>query len=96
MTPIQSGSGIRIKILEAMAIGIPVITTSIGAQGIDYHSSQCMMIADTDKEFVEGAIRLITDQGLREKIGSNAIDYIRKNHTINDISIKLLEILGGK
>ena len=96
VTPIQSGSGIRIKILEAMAIGIPVITTSIGAQGIDYHSSQCMMIADTDKEFVEGVIRLITDQGLREKIGSNAIDYIRKNHTINDISIKLLEILGGK
>ncbi|MFT5858884.1 MAG: glycosyltransferase involved in cell wall biosynthesis [Flavobacteriaceae bacterium] len=93
VTPIQSGSGIRIKILEAMAVGIPVLTTSIGAQGINHQDSECLLVADSDEDFVQSMIRLVKDEGLRQKIGRNAIDYIRKNHTIEEISEKLVEIL---
>ncbi len=96
VTPIQSGSGIRIKILEAMSIGLPVLTTRIGAQGIDYENTECLLIAESDEEFVNGIVKLIKNQKLRQKIGMNAIDYIRKNHTIEDVSQKLLEILRGK
>lgn len=93
VTPIKSGSGIRIKILEAMAVGIPVLTTTIGAQGINYNDSDCILVADSDAAFVKDMIRLVKDQTLREKIGRDAIDYIRKNHTIEEISKKLVDIL---
>ncbi len=96
LSPIQSGSGIRIKILEAMAMGVPVLTTTIGALGIDHQTTHCLEIADTDEEFVQKAQTLINTQSVREEIGRNASEYIRKNHNIEAISQRLVEVIESK
>ncbi|MFT5349119.1 MAG: glycosyltransferase involved in cell wall biosynthesis, partial [Bacteroidia bacterium] len=51
VVPLKSGSGIRLKILEAMAAGKLVISTTIGAQGIDYIASKHLLIADTPSQY---------------------------------------------
>ncbi|MGB0915533.1 MAG: glycosyltransferase family 4 protein [Crocinitomicaceae bacterium] len=93
VSPILSGSGIRIKILELMAIGTPVITTTIGASGIDYTNGKELIVADSDEELVAACNRLLSNQELRREIGTNAIDYIRKNHNIESISNDILEFI---
>lgn len=93
VTPIFSGSGIRIKILEAMSLGIPVITTPTGALGIDYRNADCLKIAETQDGFVQKMRLLYEHEDLRKEIGENAANYIRKNHNIDAISQKLVEVL---
>ena len=60
VTPILSGSGIRIKLLEAMALGIPCITTKLGASGIDIPKSG-IQIAHTEESFVEIILKFHED-----------------------------------
>jgi glycosyltransferase involved in cell wall biosynthesis len=96
VSPIQSGSGIRIKILEMMALGIPVITTDIGAQGIDYKTSDCIVIANTETEIVQACIELATDDNKRSEIALNGMNYIRKNHNIDTISKEIIEFIRNK
>tara|TARA_Y100000589_G_scaffold49585_2_gene41318 strand:+ start:5619 stop:6794 length:1176 start_codon:yes stop_codon:yes gene_type:complete len=93
--PTISGSGIRIKILEMMSIGIPIITTRLGASGID-NSSQCLIIKDNEEDIVNSIIELIKNIDLRKKLGKNAIEYIKKNHNIDKISKELIEFIEKK
>ncbi len=93
VSPILSGSGIRIKLLEAMALGMPCVTTTIGAKGIDYMSSNCLLVADSDEEIVANCLRLYSDVSLRKEIGNNARDYIRKNHNIETVSQQIIEFI---
>lgn len=93
VAPIHSGSGVRIKILEAMSIGIPVISTEIGAMGIDYKSTNCLRVIQTDNELIDATLELINSEEKRTEIGQNALDYIRKNHNIAEISRSLIEFI---
>lgn len=95
VSPIISGSGVRIKILEMMSVGIPVVTTKLGASGIDYTSSKCLVTAETDQELIDSSIELIQNKELRKEIGQNAIEYIRKNHNIESISTEIIEFIQG-
>jgi glycosyltransferase involved in cell wall biosynthesis len=60
--PILSGSGIRVKLLEAFASGIPVVSTSVGAEGLTSHPAPVCEIADTPEAFVNSAVRLLSDE----------------------------------
>ena len=83
VTPILSGSGIRIKLLEAMALGIPCITTQLGAAGIDITRSG-IQIADTEDEFVDLILKLHENQHLRQEVGMKSRDYISKVHSFDN------------
>ena len=91
VSPIKSGSGIRVKILEMMSLGIPIITTSLGSQGI--HAEGNLIIANTDNEIKKSIIQLRNDKNLREKLGINSIDYIRTHHNKKTLSKQLLEFI---
>lgn len=65
IVPLQSGSGIRVKILDAMARGIPVVSTSVGAEGLDVQHGEHLMIADTPQDFVQAIARLLDQPQLR-------------------------------
>ena len=93
VSPILSGSGIRIKLLEAMALGIPCVTTTRGIQGIDYSENNCVIVADNDTKIIHECIRLAKDKKLREEIGKNARNYIRKNHNIESVSTRIVEFI---
>ncbi len=69
VVPVQSGSGTRVKILEAWAATTPVVSTSLGAEGLGAIAGQHLLIADTPGEFVEAILRLLECGDLRTRIG---------------------------
>lgn len=91
VSPIFEGSGVRIKILEMAAHGIPVITSSKGAMGIT--SNQHMLIAETQVEFIHAIKKLITDKELRKQLGENGKEYIKRQHDFHIVQHKLNAIL---
>jgi glycosyltransferase involved in cell wall biosynthesis len=76
--PIFSGSGIRIKILEAMAIGIAVISTQKGAQGIPYKNGHDIIIANSAEDFYKYICLLTKNREMAIKIGKNGKRLIEK------------------
>lgn len=76
VVPLFSGSGMRIKIIEGMALGKPIISTSIGTEGIATSSQTNILIANTKDQFIRAISELITDNNTYNEISRNAIEYI--------------------
>ena len=90
IVPLKSGSGIRLKILEAMAAGKLVITTTIGAQGIDYVDQKHLLIADTPSEFLSIFKKLNNYQIDFQAIIRNARILIEENYSTKALAKKQL------
>ncbi|MBU1013528.1 MAG: glycosyltransferase family 4 protein [Bacteroidetes bacterium] len=90
IVPLHSGSGIRIKIIEGMALGKAVISTSIGAEGIDYENGKNILIADTKDEFVNQIRKCLADDNFLVQLGIEARKTITTNHNANTIIKDLL------
>lgn len=91
IAPLLSGSGIRVKIIESMSLGKAVISTSIGAEGINYTHGKDILIADTPEEFVQ-AIELLYNDPLKTKeIGKNAQALVAKQHDAMKIIDQLVQ-----
>ena len=91
IVPLFSGSGIRIKIIEGMMLGKPVITTTIGAEGINYRDGHDIIIANTAQEFVDSIIKLFENPDMCKIIGQNARELILVDHNMKYITPKLIE-----
>lgn len=72
VVPLRAGSGIRIKILEAMAAGQSIVTTSIGSEGIKCQDGKDIMIGDDEETFASKVIELLDDNELRAALGREA------------------------
>ncbi len=95
LAPIRVGGGTSFKILEAMASGVPVITTPLGNEGINAVNGQSAIIAKTDEEFAQAVRSLIEDKTLHEKISKNARALIEKNFDWDIIVAKLEEVYSS-
>lgn len=84
VSAIQSGSGVRVKLLEAMSLGVPIVTTKIGAIGI--HQKNNLLLAETSPEFVSHISELINSQEKRMKLGGKGRKFIEENNSIECIS----------
>ena len=80
LVPIRLGSGTRLKILEALAMGRAVVSTSIGAEGLDLEDGIHLFIADTAEEFARKAIMLINNPDLRERVALAGQSFVRQNY----------------
>lgn len=80
IAPLFSGSGIRIKIVESMATGKAVISTTVGAEGIHYTDGKDILIANTAEEFLKAAEFLFANPAKTKEIGDNARKLIREKH----------------
>jgi glycosyltransferase involved in cell wall biosynthesis len=69
--PVRMGGGFRGKVLEAMACGIPVVSTPLGAEGLPAKDGENILLARTPAELADRTVRLLEDGGLREKIGAS-------------------------
>lgn len=69
VVPLHAGGGMRVKILEAWRWGLPVVSTTIGAEGIDYENGRDLLIADSSDAFAEAVIRLLCESQLAGSIG---------------------------
>ena len=87
IVPLLSGSGIRIKIIESMAMGRTVVTTMIGAEGIQYSEYENIIIADTPAKMVEVICKIIKEPKEAQRIGCNArklVEEVYDNKKIID------------
>jgi glycosyltransferase involved in cell wall biosynthesis len=89
VVPLRIGSGTRIKILEAAAMGKAVVSTSIGAEGLQFENGREIILADHPDEFAEQVARLLGDEQLRCRIGSAARRRIHESHTIEAVRTAL-------
>lgn len=89
IVPLFSGSGIRIKIIEGMATGKPIISTAMGAEGIHCNHNQNIFIANTPEEFSECISDCVENKDLCDTIGKNARDLIMAEYNCNLIISKL-------
>ncbi|MES2275245.1 MAG: glycosyltransferase family 4 protein [Bacteroidota bacterium] len=90
IVPLLSGGGMRVKIVEGMAMQKCIISTSLGAEGIQYHDGENIMIADTRDEFFKAIKRCIADEDFCRRIGLNARRMIETQHDIHAISTRLV------
>ena len=80
IVPLLSGSGMRIKIIEGMALGKLIITTSIGTEGIDTGHNKNIIIADTPENFFNEIEKLLTNKEDYFKITKNAVKFVAENY----------------
>ncbi len=81
IAPLRFGAGMKGKIGEAMAHGVPVVTTSVGAQGMGLTDRKNVMIADTPRSFADAVLELLNDNSLYETVRKNAMKIIADNYT---------------
>lgn len=90
--PMRIGSGVKIKVLEAMAMGKTVVTTSLGLSGIAAVPGRDLLVADDPDIFAEAVIRLLRDSSLRRRIGSAAQTFVVREHNWAAVAERYEEI----
>lgn len=75
LVPLLSGSGLRIKLIEGMAYGKAIVSTSIGAEGIKYTTGKNILIADTPAEFVKAVVSILKDETLKQNLEREAQQF---------------------
>jgi len=81
IAPMQSGSGMQFKILEAMACGVPVVATTLGLGDIAAQSGRDLLVADSSECFSKNIVKLISSTELNKSIGDSGFRYVLKNHS---------------
>lgn len=84
VAPLRSGGGTRLKILEAMAFGRPVVSTTLGAEGLAVNHGEHLLLADTAEDFARACVRLLQDPALRSGIRSSARGLVERDYRWDD------------
>jgi polysaccharide biosynthesis protein PslH len=90
VVPLRMGSGTRLKIGEALSMRVPIVTTSIGCEGIDIRSGESAIIADDPASFADGVISLLMDPDRRKKLTNNGFELMKTNYEWSVIGKKVL------
>jgi glycosyltransferase involved in cell wall biosynthesis len=94
VVPLHFESGTRFKILEAGACVVPVVSTTLGAEGIPAVHGKDIIIADTPEEFSEGVIRMIKDRGFAHELAHNLRQLVMDHYTVEALAQEGKEILS--
>ncbi len=92
LAPIRAGGGMRIKILEAMALGKPVVATTLGASGMD---AKDVVIADDPDAFADAVARLIRDPATASRLGAAGRDHVARTYDSDTLAAGLLKFYEG-
>jgi sugar transferase (PEP-CTERM/EpsH1 system associated) len=92
IVPLRSGSGTRLKILEAMAAGVPVISTRLGAEGIEIEDNVHFLLADTGREIAAAVQRVVSSPETRTRLSQAARELVRKTYDWSVIGRKLCAV----
>jgi glycosyltransferase involved in cell wall biosynthesis len=91
IVPLLTSGGMRVKIVEGMAMQKCIISTSLGAEGINYVDGRDILIANTTEEFYKAIKRCISDEEFCRQVGANARKLIEAEYDIHLISEKLVD-----
>ena len=79
--PLRSGSGTRFKLLEALACGLPTVSTTFGAEGLNAVHGKHMLLADTPQTFADAVLRVLNDSSLAARLGAQGREWIVATHS---------------
>jgi glycosyltransferase involved in cell wall biosynthesis len=95
VVPLRIGSGTRFKILEAMALGVPVVATTKGAEGLDVLHRQHILIADSPEDFAACVVDLLTDEPLRRRLAANARQLVEARYDWSSLGAAFCNLVEG-
>lgn len=95
IVPLRSGSGVRIKVLESMANGIPVLATATGYEGIEARHGHSVLEANEPQAFVEAIDVLLKKPEQLQELSNNALELVKKQHDKKQIASDLLQRIAG-
>lgn len=93
IVPIRIGGGTRLKIYESMAAGLPVVSTSIGAEGLDYTKGKDILIADTPEAFAASCLRLLENPEAHRAVSQNGLALVEENFSWASVTRQFEAIL---
>lgn len=93
VVPLRAGAGTRLKILEAMALGTPVVSTSKGAEGLDVTHEKTILLADDPADFARQTIRLLKDSDLRSRLSINGRKLVEQKYGWQEIGKKFVQLV---
>jgi len=96
VVPLRSGSGVRVKILDALAMGLPVVSTSIGAEGLDVKHGEHLLIADTPQDFARAVADVLSDPALAEKLVRSGRELVEAKYSWQVAGDALLSIYAER
>lgn len=94
IVPLLKGSGTRLKILEAMSFGNAVVSTSTGAEGLDIENGRNLLIADTEEEFANAIVLLLTDARLFSSITKQGRQLVEEKYDWNKVGTLVRDAIG--
>lgn len=92
IVPLRAGGGMRVKILNALAQGLPVVSTSIGCQGIAVESGRHLLIADSARAFADETVRVLDDHTLAATLGSNGRQLVKAHYDYRVVCPQALDL----
>ena len=95
IAPIRQGGGTRLKILEAMALGTPVVATRKGAEGLEVTGGEHLLLADDPQQFAHRTIRLLSDHDLRRRLAANARRLVEQQYDWRQIGQRFVALVEG-
>jgi glycosyltransferase involved in cell wall biosynthesis len=95
IVPLLSGGGMRVKIVEGMAMQKCIISTTLGAEGINYKNGVNILIANTREEFLRAIRRCIADEDYCKAVGINARRLVEEQHDANKVTSNLVSLYQG-
>ncbi|MBN2318332.1 MAG: glycosyltransferase [Acidobacteria bacterium] len=93
VAPIRTGGGTRFKILEAFALGTPVVATSKAAEGLDAEAGKHFLRADTPRDFAQSVLRLLRNAGEARELAGRAREFVHAHYDWRNLSPRFLEIV---
>lgn len=93
VVPLRQGSGTRLKILEAMAAGTPVVSTTKGAEGLDAVDGEHLFLADDAEAFADRTLWLLRSDSLRQKLTINARRFVEQHYDWKHIGQQFVEMV---
>ena len=93
VVPMRAGSGMRVKILDAMARGLPVVSTSVGCEGIAVVSGEHLLVADSAEAFAAAVLRVIADDDLAAALARQARALVLARYDVTAVRAAVLDAL---
>ncbi len=94
VVPLRIGSGMRVKIVNAMALGLPIVTTSIGCEGVSLKPGEHALVADTPEEFADAVVHLLLNYQDRLRLGCTARAFVEEFYSWPPILDRLDQVLS--
>lgn len=94
IAPLRFGSGLKGKIGQALSYGLPVITTTVGAEGFGFHNGVEAIIADSPLEFSQALIAAYSNKELWEKLSENGYQYVEQNLSAARVHEKIVSAIN--